>query len=428
MNATRPLAVLLLLLVADLAPASDSATYKKDVEFLLDEIEQRARPLLKQKGVDWKKVRKEFAKEVRRVKDDVDHLFLCQRLVARARDGHAAIVDTRVEVPADRRPQGKKGVGLSLGVAGKKVYVKDCWGPAASSGVRSGFEVSKIEGKSARKWLDERAAELADTDGFSTDAAALYNACHRGMADEPGTSWSFKFKKTGGGSKSVTLTCGSGGGNGVPFGPIFPPEGTVSLDRQSYGRTAGGFGYIHLRKVPGELPEQLDEMLGAIGEVPGLVLDFRANPGGGTDHDAVFSRFLAEGESFAGRSGAASGEHFTGPIVVIVDAGVASAAETVTGMLKESGRAYLIGPSHTAGMSGAKEDLTVPSGLLTVRITVRSYHAGGSGGPAIEGHGVEPHERVSFVPKLMDAGVDPFIARAEELLTDGLPRDVVKYP
>ena len=174
-------------------------------------------------------------------------------------------------------------------------------------------------------------------------------------------------------------------------------------------------------------PDQLDEMLGAIGDAPGLVLDFRANTGGGTDHDAVFSRFLKEGESFGGREGLGEGEHFTGPIVAIVDAGVASAAETVSGMLKESGRAYVIGPSHTAGMSGSKETITVPSGLLTVRITVRSYHAGDSSGPAIEGHGVAPHELVEFAPKLMDEGVDPFIARAEELLTEGLPAKVVRY-
>jgi len=106
-------------------------------------------------------------------------------------------------------------------------------------------------------------------------------------------------------------------------------------------------------------------------------------------------------------------------MVIIVDAGTASAAETIAGMFKEEGRARLIGTSPTAGMSGSKETLTVPSGLFTVRFTVRSHRAGRGRGPEIEGVGVAPDEVVAFDGRAMEGGVDPFIRRATELLRGG---------
>lgn len=401
--------------------------YAEDVEFLLDSIEQNARELLKEKGVDWKAVRKQFTKEVKKVRDDVAHVRLCERLMAATRDGHAGITDVHFEFPSDERSPEQKGVGLSLGFAGKKVVVKDCYGPAFAAGVRSGFEVVKIDDKSPQKWLQDRAAWMSEREGFSTDCGALFAASHRGLADVPGTSWSFKFKN-GRDTKSLTLTCAKGGGNGFASGPVFPPSGAKELDRQSYAVIEDGIGWIHLRTVPDGLPSALDEMLGDMPGLQALVLDMRANGGGGADHDAVFSRFLKEGENLAGRQGQTEGEHYAGPMVVIVDGGCASAGETVSGMLKESGRAYLIGPEGTAGMSGSKETATVPSGLFTVRYVVQSYRAGGGSGPAIEGHGIQPHEVVEYDPKILIEGKDPMIERAVELLKEGLPRETVKYP
>lgn len=406
---------------AGLAPAADKADpkrYQKDVEYLLDEIEKRAGHFFKAKGVDWGAVRKEFTREVRKVKDDVAHVRLCDRLLARARDGHAAIIKLGFEFPQDQAPPGRKGIGLSLALVDDKVIVKDCFGPAAAAGVKAGFEVTAIEGGPPRRWLQTRQELLADSRGFSTDAAALYAACHEGLADVPGTAWAFKFKSRDG-NKSVTLTCGSGGGNGVASGPVFPPADLAEIGRQRYGKTAAGFGYIHLRDIPDDLPRQLDQMLGAIGDVPGLILDCRANGGGGTDHAAVFSRFLASGAQLGKWAAVDEGEHFAGALVVLIDAGVRSAGETVVGMLKESGRARVLGPTPTAGMSGSKEEIEVPSGLLTVRIVVRSYQAGSGAGPDIEGHGVAPTEVCPYDAGLLADGVDPLIRRAEELLRKG---------
>ena len=199
------------------------------------------------------------------------------------------------------------------------------------------------------------------------------------------------------------------------------------IGRQSYGRTAEGYGYIHLRDIPGNLPEQLDQILVAIGAVPGLILDMRANGGGGCDHEAVFSRFLAKGEVLGNHQGL-SNTAFNGPMVVIVDAGVRSAGETIAGMFKEDGRAYMIGDSPTAGTSSQKEEITTPSGMFTVRFSTRSNEGRFNQGRGIEGIGVAPHEQVPVQAADLLKKEDTLIKRASELLQKGFPAGVVSYP
>jgi C-terminal processing protease CtpA/Prc len=114
-------------------------------------------------------------------------------------------------------------------------------------------------------------------------------------------------------------------------------------------------------------------------------------------------------------------------MVVIVDAGVVSAGETVAGMFKEDGRAYMIGDGPTAGMSSQKETVTVPSGLLTVRFSVASNKGRFNGGKGIEGVGVPPHEVVPYDAQELANGVDTQIRRAEELLAKGFPPGAVAY-
>jgi C-terminal processing protease CtpA/Prc len=117
---------------------------------------------------------------------------------------------------------------------------------------------------------------------------------------------------------------------------------------------------------------------------------------------------------------------YGGPMVVIVDAGVRSAGETVSGMFKEDGRAYMIGPSPTAGMSSSKRTIELPSGLFSLYVSVRSNKARFNGGKGIEGLGVPPHEVVEYDRKDLAAGVDTMIRRAEELLAD-FPQGKVPY-
>lgn len=401
------------------------AIYQKDVDFLLSELPKQASRFFQIKKIDWAAVTKQFRDEAQKLNSDEEHLKLCSRLVARLRDGHAGIIDSKIKWPDESNGRTWTGPRVHLLTIGNDVYVRAAFGDAEAQGVKVGSRVTTIDGKPAREWLAKKATEMSDQRGFSTDQQALYAACHGGLADWAGNAITFELIDPTGAEKGVRITR-NGGPNYAPVGPVFPPKGLKAFDRNACGKTARGFGYIHLRKIPGNLDAQLDQMLADIGNVPGLILDMRGNSGGGCDHDAVFGKFLPAGSKW--RQYVGKGPHtFTGPMVVILDAGVCSAGETVGGMFKEDGRAYAIGDSPTAGMSSSKQKLPVPSGLFTAYYSVFSNKARFNSGRGIEGIGVPPNEIVPYDAEELTTGIDTQIRRAEELLTQGFPAQTVPY-
>ena len=407
-------------------PAAKASLYEKDVEFLLVELEKQAGHFFAIKGIDWRVVEKEFRADAKKTRTDADHLKLCARLLGRLKDGHAGFAASKVKAPDESKGRRWTGPRVHLAVVGEKVLVRTAFKESKSAGIDAGMLVSKIDNTSALEWLKRRVEVMRERgEGFSTDHQALYAACHFGLADWEGTRIAFELLDLKDKKKNVAITR-RGGPNFAPFGPAFPPEPLQQLGRHSWGKTPNGFGYAHLRDIPGELPAQLDTMLDGLGDVPGLIVDLRANGGGGCDHEAVFGRFLPSGTKWRQYTGQGK-RPFAGPMVVIVDAGVRSAGETVAGMLKEDGRAYLIGDSPTAGMSSQKATVAVPSGLFTVRFSVHSNKARFNGGKGIEGIGVPPHELVPYEAADLARGADSLILRAEKLLKEGFPPGVVPF-
>lgn len=404
--------------------APGGTDYSADLEFLLSEFQSKAGHFFEAKKIDWAAVSEQFRQEAKAVSDDVAHVKLCNRLLARLRDGHAGIVSLKTTMPDESKGRRFTGPRVHLVEIGQQVFVRQAFDSARQGGVEIGMEVEAIDGIPIREWMDKTVERLCDERGYSTPHAARYYACHTGLADWAGTPIKFSMIKDGN-RREITLGR-SGGPNFVPIGPVFPPAKLEQIGRQSFGRTPGGMGYLHLRDIPGDLPAQLDKILTSLAGVPGLILDCRANGGGGCDHEAVFGRFLPAGARWRQYTGA--GDHpFGGPMVVIVDAGVRSAGETVAGMFKEDGRAYMIGDAPTAGMSSQKATATVPSGLFTVRFSIGSNKGRFNGGKGIEGIGVPPHELTPYEARDLASGVDTQIRRAEELLLAGLPKQVVPW-
>lgn len=409
------------------AEEKDPGIYAKDVDFLLEELPKEAGIFFENKKIDWEAVKAEFSGSVKSVKTDEEHIKLCNRLLARLKDGHASQRDVKVPWPDESKGRRWTGPRVHLLVAGEKVYVRTSFGPALESGIKQGQEVISIDSTPARQWLDRKVTEMRDTSGFSTDQMALYSACHWGLADWEGTKIAFEVKAPDSDKPETITITRRGGPNFAPLGPAVPPANLKSEGRQSYGKTRSGLGYIHLRDIPGNLPEQLDKMLQEIGDAPGLILDLRANGGGGCDHEAVMGRFLATGKTWANATSQGP-KPFTGPMVVIYDAGIRSAGETIAGMFKEDGgRAYTIGDTATAGMSSQKKKLPVPSGLFSVYFSTFSNKARFNGGKGIEGIGMSPAEITPYDPAELYRGIDTQIRRAGDLLEKGFPEGVVGY-
>ncbi len=418
------LSLLLLVLLGSPAASKDvvRATCMADVEEALDLLETHCRRFFDLKGIDWKKVERQFRKEARKVKTEQDHFLLLIRLVARLEDGHAYVKQTaagqRVELPAMFK-QKLVGPGMFWCQAGETILVKSAWSAAKEVGITPGSEIVKVEGDPVLEWLEARTAERRDTQGYSTDHQAMAATCSWGLGKPSGSRLVVSIREPGA-SRVRKRTITYRRASTVPSGPAFPPAGLKGDGDVSYGLTPDGYGYVHIRRCKGNLPERMDEALEALADPSGLILDFRANGGGGFDHKALMGRFVPRGETlrFAKSYQSAGPRPYTGNIVVIVDALTRSAGETASGMFKEDGRAYMIGESPTAGMSSSKKTLPLPSGLFELYVSVASNMGRFNQGRGIEGIGVVPHEIVAYDAEDLAAERDTLIQRAAALLAD----------
>ena len=421
--------LLILFVCAGMPARGSDVDYEKDIRFALEELEKNCGHFFKLKNIDWKKVSKAFLKDAKKVETDSDHLVLLVRLLARIKDGHARVnpLDKGKEVKWPDDGKGPLvGPGMFLCRVGKKIHVKTAWSSAASSGLKPGMEIVKIDGRPALKWLDAKTEDLSDTRSFSTDHQAYFYTLHRGLALPSGSRLELEVKDLKGKKKKRTVTYNRA--SVVPNGPAFYPAEIKTTKDLRYTTTETGYGYIHVRRSPGDLPEQMDEALGALGNVPGLILDYRGNSGGGFDHDGFMGRFVPQGKTLAfGKTYRSAGPFsYGGPIVVIISALTVSAGETGAGIFKEDGRGYMIGESPTAGMSSSKTTIDLPSGLFQLYVSIRSNKSRFNKGRGIEGIGVIPHEIVEFDPDDLAEEKDTLTLRAEVLLKK-YPKKEVPY-
>ncbi|WP_439639436.1 S41 family peptidase [Nevskia sp.] len=161
-----------------------------------------------------------------------------------------------------------------------------------------------------------------------------------------------------------------------------------------------GFGYVRISQFTATTGKNLSEELAKLkkeGELKGLVLDLRNNPGGLlTAAVDVSDEFLNKGAivSIKGRDAdstrafdASVGDALDGkPLVVLVNGGSASAAEIVAGALQDQKRGVLIG-SKTFG-KGSVQTILPLNNDSAIKITTARYYT--PSGRSIQAEGIVP--------------------------------------
>jgi carboxyl-terminal processing protease len=115
-----------------------------------------------------------------------------------------------------------------------------------------------------------------------------------------------------------------------------------------------GVGYMHVTAFNETTEQEVEDALQSFGELKGLVLDLRGNPGGLLNEGVgVADKFLKKGQVIVSHHGRSSPEkmykaaHGNGgkdyPLVVLVNRGTASAAEIVSGAIQDHDRGLIVG-------------------------------------------------------------------------------------
>jgi carboxyl-terminal processing protease len=165
---------------------------------------------------------------------------------------------------------------------------------------------------------------------------------------------------------------------------------------------APGLGYVRITHFSDTTGRDLERALSKLrkqndGDLAGLVLDLRNNPGGVLEAAvAVADVFLEEGVivSANGRApdakfamDAQRGDELEGaPIVVLVNKGSASASEIVAGALKDHGRATLVG-QQTYGKGSVQTVVPLSDGRA-IKLTTSRYFT--PSGASIHERGITP--------------------------------------
>jgi carboxyl-terminal processing protease len=240
----------------------------------------------------------------------------------RVLDPHSNFFDPKSYAALREEQRGKYyGVGMQVGPRNNKVIViaPFAGAPAYRAGIRPGDIIIAVDGK--------------QTDNMSTsDVAEL-------LKGPKGTS-----------VKITVLREGSD--KPLDFTVIRDEIPRYSVDVHFLIRP--GIGYIHVSGFQETTEKEVRDALDEFGDIHGLILDLRQNPGGLLSEGVgVADQFLKKGQVIVSHHGRASAEKVYKatrgnggkdyPIVVLVNRGTASAAEIVAGAIQDHDRGLIAG-------------------------------------------------------------------------------------
>lgn len=299
------------------------------------------------------------------------------------------------------------GIGIRLGLNDKTkalMVVEPIENsPASKADIKSGDGIVAIDGKT--------------TKGMSLEEASTL------IRGEVGTPVKLKLSREGKGVFEVSLTRAQ----------IELPSVRYSLKQEGQMRV----GYISLNEFSGHSPEQIKRAIKNLGDqkVNAYLLDLRGNPGGLLNASVEIARMWMDNGPIVrtvDRKGGAqqfSANHTAItklPLVVLVDGNSASASEILTGALKDSKRATVVG-SKTFGKAVVQSvhSLSDGSGLA---VTISRYYP--PNGEDINHVGIMPdvkvdltsdqEQRLETKPELRATADDPQYKQAITVLETGV--------
>ena len=256
------------------------------------------------------------------------------------------------------------GIYLSFGSGYPTITGTVAGSPAAAAGLKSGDQIIKVGDKDAKGITADQATALIQgpegtkvTLTIQRDGQTMTVTVTRAEIQVPSV-------------RSSTI------GNHVLYTRIY----------QFTANTSAEFKTVLTTGLPGSA---------------GMVLDLRGDPGGFVSAaDEVISQFITSGETFETRGRSGTDRHQVGsqhgapnvPLVVLVDANSASAAEIVAGSLQVHERAKLVG-TKTYGKGSVQEDFMLSDGS-DLHLTVERWYL--PNGQTIDHKGLTPDVSVTL--------------------------------
>jgi len=266
-------------------------------------------------------------------------------------DPHSNFLDPKAYAQLREEQRGKYyGIGMQVGRRDNKIFIAFSFAgsPAYRAGLRAGDLIAAVDGK--------------PTDDMSTtDVVALVK-----------------------GPRNTSVHLSILRGDSVnPFSVDVVRDEIPLHSVDIHFEIKPGIGYMRITNFGETTDEEVGEALDEMGNLKGLIIDLRQNPGGVLSAAVgVADKFLKPGSVIVSQRGRASAEQAYRatkgnggkdyPIVVLINRGSASASEIVAGALQDHDRALIAGEiSFGKGLVQSVYNLSDNTGLL---LTTAHYY------------------------------------------------------
>ena len=355
MTFRQRLSIALAICVLTAAPLSGQAQQTELLPLPLDEVRMFTEAL--------DRIRMAYVEEI----DDKTLLENAIRGMLAGLDPHSAYMAGQEYDALQETTSGEFG-GLGIEVGRENGYIKVIspidGTPADRAGIEAGDLIIQIDNKPLRELTPEEAANM--------------------MRGEPGTE--------------VTVTIAREGME--PFELSVVRE-VIAITSVRSRILEPGYAYVRIAQfrlnTGKELEDELRELYAEHGELKGVVLDLRNNPGGVLQASVrVVDAFIEDG-SIVSTKGRLEGNDMTFsaslatiapdvPLAVLVNNGSASASEIVAGALQDHGRAVVMGTQSFG--KGSVQTVLPLDDTRAIKLTTSIYYT--PSGRSIQAQGITP--------------------------------------
>lgn len=360
-------------------------------------------------GVDWKKVGESYRPTAMAANNDIEFHSVLSQMINELNQSHFSIYTKENEVEATRCNDGIVGIDLRL-LDGKAVVTKVDEGSSADkAGIKMGFEIAGIDGKTISEMLlpiETNFAVRKLTEAMKqTYRERLLT---RSLCGKPQTSVKIEALNKQNSAKTFTLTRNPFKGKIAKVAEGMPPFKLLFESKI----LPENIGYVSFNIW---IPQQADKARDAIREmkdVKGIIIDLRGNSGGqGNLVNNVGGTMFHTRTSFGKTKTRFSGYDFwvvpqnqiyDGKVVILTNSGTGSTSEIFAAGMKDTGRAKIIG-EKTAGAVLPATIEKLPTGA-NFMYAVADYRS--PKGILIEGLGVEPDVEIHLTRQTLLAGRD----------------------